>query len=64
MEKKLVDQLNKQINEEMHSAYIYAAMAAYFEFKNSQGYGQLDEHAGPRGNDARPEILHLPAGPG
>jgi ferritin len=37
MEKKLVDQLNKQINEEMHSAYIYAAMAADFEFKNLKG---------------------------
>jgi ferritin len=30
--------LNKQINAELHSAYIYLSMAAYFEDKNLTGF--------------------------
>ncbi len=30
--------MNKQINAEFHSAYIYLSMAAYFEDKNLQGF--------------------------
>jgi ferritin len=38
MNKKLQDALNKQINNEMYSAYLYLAMAAYCESKNLQGF--------------------------
>jgi ferritin len=31
--------MNKQINAELHSAYIYLAMAAYFEAENLSGFG-------------------------
>ena len=37
MDKKLVDQLNKQISEEINSAYLYLSMAADFENKNLSG---------------------------
>ena len=37
MDKKLTDQLNKQISEEINSAYLYLAMAADFEEKNLSG---------------------------
>ena len=35
--KKMEKALNEQINAEMYSAYIYLAMAAYFESKNLPG---------------------------
>jgi len=38
--KKIQDAFNKQINEELHSAYIYLAMAAHFDEKNLKGMGQ------------------------
>ena len=37
MDEKLVKQLNKQIAEEINSAYLYLAMAADFEDKNLSG---------------------------
>jgi len=39
MLKKIVeDALNKQINEEFFSSYLYLSMAAYFESKNLKGF--------------------------
>jgi len=35
---KMQAAMNKQINAEFHSAYIYLSMAAYFEDKNLQGF--------------------------
>lgn len=35
---KLEKALNKQLNMELFSAYLYAAMAAYFEHKNLNGF--------------------------
>lgn len=35
---KLERALNKQLNLELYSAYLYAAMAAYFEYKNLTGF--------------------------
>lgn len=35
---KLERALNKQLNLELYSAYLYAAMAAYFEYKNLAGF--------------------------
>lgn len=37
MNKKMLDALNKQINEEFNSAYIYLAMAAHLESENLPG---------------------------
>ncbi len=34
------DALNKQINEELYSAYLYLSMAAYFESTNLKGMAQ------------------------
>ncbi len=38
--KKLESAINKQINEELYSAYLYAAMLAYFESENLKGLAQ------------------------
>jgi len=38
MDKKLRDELNKQINEETMSGYMYQAMAAWLEGKNYAGF--------------------------
>ncbi|MCD4779665.1 MAG: ferritin [Candidatus Omnitrophica bacterium] len=39
MDKKLLKQLNDQINKEMDSMYVYFAMAAYLEANNWPGFG-------------------------
>lgn len=36
--KKMEKALNKQLNAELYSAYIYAAMGAYFESKSLEGF--------------------------
>ena len=38
MDKKLQKNFNDQIKHELYSAYIYLAMAAYFETKNLSGF--------------------------
>ncbi len=38
MDKKLAKELNQQINEEISSAYMYQAMAAWLENKNYAGF--------------------------
>lgn len=37
--KKMIDALNTQLNEEMYSSYLYMSMAAYFEDVNLAGFG-------------------------
>jgi len=36
--KKMTDALNEQVNAELYSAYLYLAMAAYFESENLAGF--------------------------
>jgi len=38
LSEKMQAAMNKQINAELHSAYIYLAMAAYFEHENLPGF--------------------------
>lgn len=38
LSKKMLDALNDQMKNEFHSAYIYLAMAAYFEGRNLSGF--------------------------
>ena len=38
LSKKIIDALNKQVNAEIHSAYLYLAMSANFETKNLKGF--------------------------
>jgi len=38
MNKKLLDEMNIQINKEMYSGYLYIAMAAHFEEENFPGF--------------------------
>jgi ferritin len=38
IKKKMEDALNKQINEEAFSSYLYLAMVAYFEEQNLKGF--------------------------
>ncbi len=53
LSEKMLDALNKQINEELASAYIYRSMAAYFHNQNLDGFAswmhtqteEEDEHA-------------------
>ncbi len=37
---KVTKAINKQINAELYSSYLYLAMAAYFEAKNWPGFGR------------------------
>jgi ferritin len=37
---KVQEALNKQINEEFYSSYLYLSMSAYFESKDLQGFAQ------------------------
>jgi ferritin len=39
LSKKIEKTLNDQLNAELHSAYIYYSMSAYFEDKNLKGFG-------------------------
>ena len=52
MNKKMEDALNKQINEELFSAYLYFSMAAHFESEN------LDGFAGWMKAQAQEEVFH------
>ena len=38
LNKRVEEEINKQINAEMYSAYLYQSMAAYFETKNLKGF--------------------------
>jgi len=38
MDEKLVEELNRQMNAEFHSSYIYLGMAAYFDSENLRGF--------------------------
>jgi len=38
MNKKLLDEMNIQINKEIYSGYLYLAIAAYFEDQNLAGF--------------------------
>ena len=40
LNEKIQDALNKQINAELYSAYLYLSIAAYFESKNLKGFAQ------------------------
>lgn len=40
IKEKLVRAINKQINIELYSSYLYLAMAAYFESNNWMGFAQ------------------------
>ncbi|MCX7679324.1 MAG: ferritin [Spirochaetes bacterium] len=40
---KLSEELNKQINEEIYSAYLYFSMAAYFHAENFSGFARWME---------------------
>lgn len=38
LKEKMIDALNKQINEELYSAYLYLSMAAYFDTTGLKGF--------------------------
>ena len=38
LNKRVEEELNKQINAEMYSSYLYQSMAAYFESMNLKGF--------------------------
>ncbi len=38
MNSELLEALNKQLNAELYSAYLYLSMAAYFDYKGLQGF--------------------------
>lgn len=43
MDKDILDLLNKQINAELYSAYLYLSMAAYFQNENFNGFAKWME---------------------
>ncbi|HNW47625.1 MAG TPA: ferritin [Thermotogota bacterium] len=51
---KMEMELNKQINEELYSAYLYQSMAAYFAANNLNGFAKwMDVQAAEEVNHAR-----------
>jgi ferritin len=40
MDKKLVDELNNQMNAEFYSSYLYLGMGAHFDSENLKGFAQ------------------------
>ena len=47
MNKKLLEEMNIQINKEIYSGYLYLAMAAHFEEKNLGGFAHwMEKQAG------------------
>ena len=43
MNKKLLNEMNEQINKELYSGYLYLAMAAHFEAQNLGGFARWME---------------------
>ena len=43
MDKKLVEELNKQMNAEFYSSYLYFGMRAYFDSQNLKGFANWME---------------------
>ena len=41
MDNSLLEGLNKQINKELYSAYLYFGMSAYFKDINMEGFGKI-----------------------
>ncbi len=52
MDNKLLDGLNKQINKELYSAYLYFAMSTYFLETNMEGFAKVIKE------QAKEEIEH------
>ena len=40
LSKTMEDELNKQINRELYSSYLYLAMSAYFKAGNLNGFAK------------------------
>ncbi len=38
IDEELLNELNKQLNSELYSAYLYLSMAAYFDYKGLKGF--------------------------
>ncbi len=49
MDKKLTEELNEQINNEIYSAYLYLSMSAYFEYEGLSGFSNWMKKTGQRG---------------
>lgn len=52
MDNKLIEGLNKQINKELFSAYLYFGMSAYFVETNMEGFAKIIKE------QAKEEITH------
>ena len=62
MDEKLLEHLNKQINKEMYSAYLYFAMSNYFININMEGFAKVvKEQAKEELNHARKIYNYLVA---
>ena len=52
MSKKMEDAVNKQVNAEMYSAYLYLSMVSYFQSVNLNGFAAWLKA------QAQEEVLH------
>ena len=52
LSKKMLDELNRQVNAELYSSYLYLSMAAYFESINLKGFANWMKI------QAREEVTH------
>ncbi len=60
MDNKILDQINKQMNFELESAYIYAAMEAWFENEDWGGFAHfMKKQAGEEVEHAQKMIGYL-----
>lgn len=53
IKKRMVDALNKQINEEGFSSYLYLSMVTYFEMENLKGFAHWFR------NQVQEEMFHM-----
>ena len=60
--KKLHKTINDQIKNELESAYLYLAMAAYFHREGLRRFPPVDAGAGSGGAGPRDQVLRSPAG--
>ena len=60
MEKEVVEQVNRQINKELYSEYLYLSMAAYFDSVSLEGFSSwMKKQAGEEHTHGMKFFSHL-----
>ena len=57
LNERMADALNKQINNEMYSAYLYLSLSSYSSSLGCKRCSQLVQNSGSGRNDTRHEVI-------